>query len=231
MAHVVGVTLCLAAGLAGCASGAPSAAPSLDGGPTTDFSTPLASDGGTSDPTAGPGAMSSSLPGDSPHGFASRLLMPFLDVDLAVLPGMMDAEGNPEFPLCDVAQYLPYYSQPGAAGTTYLYAHARRGMLLSMLEQSKVDDGVSMLGNEVIVYTSASWRHVYTITAVKPHATDYTIADDVAPGEQRLVVQTSEGRVGDPFKLQIAADPVTSSQVTLEEALASPMPRDCAPTE
>jgi hypothetical protein len=227
MAHVVGVTLFLAAGLAGCASGAQSAA----GGPTTNFSTPSPSDGGTSDPTAGPGATPSSLPGESPYGFASRFLMPFLDVDLPVLPGTMDAEGNPEFPLCDVAQYLPYYSQPGAAGTTYLYAHARRGMLLSVLEQSKVDDGVSMLGNEVIVYTSAGWRHVYTITEVKPHATDYTIADEVASGEQRLVVQTSEGRVGDPFKLQIAADPVTSSQVPLEEALASPMPRDCAPTE
>jgi hypothetical protein len=143
----------------------------------------------------------------------------------------MDADGNPEFPLCDVAQYLPYYSQPGAEGTTYLYAHARQGMLLSMLQQSEVNEGASMLGNEVVVYTSAGWRHVYTITAVKPHATDYTIADDVAPTEQRLVVQTSEGRVGDPFKLQIAASPTASSQVPLEEALASPMPRDCAPSQ
>jgi hypothetical protein len=166
---------------------------------------------------------------NAPHGFATRLVIPFLDVDLPVIAGIMDAAGNPEFPLCDVAQYLPYYVQPGAPGTTYLYAHARRGMLGEMLAQSLIDDGAEMLGEQVVVYTSGGWRHTYSISIVKPHATDYSIADEVAPDEERLVLQTSEGTVENPLKLQVAAEPVSSTQVPASEALASPEPRDCAP--
>lgn len=143
----------------------------------------------------------------------------------------MDVDGNPEFPPCDVAQYLPYYSQPGTAGTTYLYAHARQGMLLSMLQHSKVDEGAAMIGHDVSVYTSDGYRYDYSITVVRPHATDYSIADDIAPAEERLVVQTSEGRVGDPFKLQVAAAPVSSVQVPVSEANPSPQPRDCSPQD
>jgi hypothetical protein len=164
-----------------------------------------------------------------PHGYATRLQIPFLQVDLPVIAGLMNSEGNPEFPLCDVAQFLPFYRQPGMTGTTYLYAHARQGMLLSMLQQSKVDGGAAMVGEEIVVYTSDGWRHTYAITQVKPHATDYAIADEIAPGEERLIVQTSEGRVGDPFKLQVAAAPVSSEMGDPSEAAPAPSPRDCSP--
>ena len=170
-----------------------------------------------------------SIDEDAPHGFATRLVIPFLGVDLPVIAGIMDEAGNPEFPLCDVAQYMPYYVQPGAAGTTYLYAHARRGMLGEMLARSLIDNGAQMLGEEVVVYTSGGWRHAYSISIVKPHATDYSIADDVAPDEERLVLQTSEGTVENPLKLQVAAEPVSSMRVPASEATASPQPRDCAP--
>ena len=168
--------------------------------------------------------------GAAPHGYATRLQIPFLQVDLPVLPGVMDADGDPVFPLCDVAQFLPFYRQPGESGTTYLYAHARQGMLLAMLQASEVDGGAAMVGEEVVVYTSDGWRQTYAITQVKPHATDYAIADDIAPGVERLVVQTSEGPVGDPYKLQVAAEPVTSQMVEQAEAVPVPSPRDCAPT-
>ena len=46
---------------------------------------------------------------------------------------------------------------------------------------------------------------------------------------ERLVVQTSEGRVGDPFKLQVAATPVMSVEVPVPDALPSAQPRDCSP--
>lgn len=142
----------------------------------------------------------------------------------------MDATGNPEFPQCDIALYLPYYVQPGALGTTYLYAHARQGMLLSMLQRSRQDDdGASMIGEEIVVYTTGGWIHSYVITIVKPHATDYAIADDLAPNEERLVIQTSEGRVGDPFKLQVAAARRSTERADVSEAMPSPQPRDCAP--
>lgn len=165
----------------------------------------------------------------APHGVATRLLIPSLGVDLPVMKGPVGDDGNPLFPPCDVALYLDYYVQPGAVGTTYLYAHARPGMLLELLEESQVKDGEALIGEQVIVYAAAGWRHEYELSIVRPHATDYEIADNVPPGGERLVVQTSEGRIGDPLKLQIAADPVAAVRVDVVEALASPSPRECGP--
>jgi hypothetical protein len=165
--------------------------------------------------------------GRAPFGYATRLLFPYLDVDLPIIEGRVDENGNPLFPLCDVAEYLAYYVQPGAAGTTYIYAHARPGMLLSMLEASEMPD--QLLDQEIVVYTSDGWRHVYSVFEVKRHARDYSLADDVAPGEHRLIVQTSEGPPGDPNKLQVAARPVAVEAAPLDEVETSPEPRECGP--
>jgi hypothetical protein len=220
--------------LVGCAGAAvePGTTSSVatDGGPSA--ATPAAA---TATPTPGratstPGLTTFEPENDrAPHGVATRLLIPSLDVDLPVIEGPVDEDGNPLFPPCDVALYLDYYVQPGAIGTTYLYAHARRGMLLPLLEASQVDEGSGLIGEQVIVYTADGWRHEYELSIVRPHATDYSIADDVPPGDERLVVQTSEGRVGDPLKLQVAGDPIASEQVDVAEALASPNPRECGP--
>ncbi len=149
--------------------------------------------------------------------------MPVLAQDFA-LPD------NPEgYPLCDVAQYLVHYAQPGEPGTVYLYGHARRGMLLPLLEASQVDDGRDLLGRSVFVYTSDGDRYEYRITIVRRHAVDFSLANDIAPGEQRLVIQTSEGPSGTVPKLQVAAEPVAVVSRPLEEALPSPSPRACPP--
>ncbi len=145
-----------------------------------------------------------------------------------MIEGQVDADGNPLFPLCDVAQYLAYYVQPGAPGTTYIYAHARQGMLLPLLEAS-AQDGQPLLGKEMFVYTSGGWRHAYSIFLVRQHATDYSLADDLAPGEHRLIVQTSEGPVGDPNKVQVAARPVSTERTGPADVTTSPNPRECAP--
>jgi Sortase domain len=221
--------------LSGCVQAQPSAAtesPAWTSDPTV---APLA--GPTRAPTRATPRVSdapatqapSSADERAPYGYATRLVIPFLEVDLPVIAGVMDAEGNPRFPPCDVALYLPYYVQPGANGTTYLYAHAREGMLLTMLEHSKVDGGAALVGKEVFVHTADGSRHDYSITIVRAHATDYSIADDLASTEQRLVLQTSEGRVGDPFKLQVAARPVAVDRSSPHEAVTSPRPRDCGP--
>lgn len=152
-----------------------------------------------------------------------------LGVDLPVIAGIMDADGDPVFPPCDVASYLPYYSQPAEAGTTYLYAHARRGMLLPLLEASRVDEGAALIGQKVDVYTADSQRYVYEAFVVKRHTTDYSLADDVAPGEQRLIVQTSEGPVDNPLKLQLGARLVSTEPVPIDEARPPAAPRECAP--
>lgn len=166
----------------------------------------------------------------TPTGVATRLVIPYLDVDLPIVSDEIEVSGNPDgYPLCDVAQYLSRYSQPGVPGTVYLYAHARPAMLLRLLEASRVDNGTELLGQQAIVYTSDNWLHVYRIFIVKRHTTDFSLADDLRPGEERLVIQTSEGPTGTEAKLQIAAQPISTDELPRDGALPSADPRVCAP--
>ena len=153
-----------------------------------------------------------------------------LEVDLPVISDRVDLPDNRDgFPLCDVAIYDSHYRQPGEEGTTYIYAHAQEGMLLPMLEASYVDDGRAMLHEEIRIFTGDGFVFVYEITHVRRHATDWSLADDVEPGEQRLVIQTSEGPPGTEPKLQVAARPVDVREVPIRRALPTAEPRACPP--
>jgi hypothetical protein len=132
------------------------------------------------------------------------------------------------YPLCDVAMYMPTFVQPGELGTTYIYAHAQRGMFLPLLRASEVQDGASLLGALVEVYTSADELHIYEISRVKRHATDLSLANDAGVAEQ-LILQTSEGPTGTIPKLQVAATPVSVIRASSADAQPHPQPRVCAP--
>ena len=56
--------------------------------------------------------------------------------------------------------------------TTYLYAHARDGMFLPLLLQSRIDNGSAMLGMLVQVYTSDDQLFLYEITRVLRHQSE-----------------------------------------------------------
>lgn len=185
-------------------------------------------------PTPGPGTAPTptATPAPTPTAepaVASRIRIPSLRIDLPVVSGELRVRGNTgNYPLCDVAQYLTFYSQPGLPGTTYIYAHAQRGMFLPLLRASTRDDGAELIGALVEVYTNDNRLHLYRIYLVKRHSTDLTIAS-VPPGEQRLVLQTSEGFAGHPQKLQVAARPVSIVNVRRAAANPRPDPRICLP--
>jgi hypothetical protein len=178
-----------------------------------------------------PGSPSAS-PVPAPTGeraFATRVRIPLLQIDLPIVPGDLDVPGNlNDYPLCDVAMYLPEFVQPGEPGTTYLYAHAQRGMFLPLLTASETDDGAALIGALVEVFTSADEVHVYEIVVVKRHATDFSLATDAGDAEQ-LLLQTSEGPTGTVPKLQVAARPVSVSRAAPSEAQPEPQPRVCLP--
>jgi hypothetical protein len=167
-----------------------------------------------------PPLASSDLPTASPTSpadrVATRVRIAALKVDLPVVkpPGGADT-----YPLCDVAMYLRELGQPGQAHATYLYAHARTGMFLPLLEASLVQNGKSMLGMVVEVWTSDDQRFLYEITQVRRHQTD--LIDAAAAAREELWLQTSEGPKGTPGKLQVialllsqeAADPVDAHPV------------------
>jgi len=187
-----------------------------------------------SESAAGPSPAPTFQPGPSPSiepesaSRASRIVLESLGIDLPVVPGDLQVAGNPPgYPLCDVAQYSPAYRQPGQTGTTYLYAHAQEGMFLPLLEASRSNDGRSLDGVEVIVYTEDGRAHRYEIFSVIRHATDHRIADTVRPGDRRLVLQTSEGPSGTVPKLQVAARHVSSEPDDGDPAPPPAAPRVC----
>src|SRR5207253_5583467 len=53
--------------------------------------------------------------------------------------------------------------------STYIFAHARTGMFLPLLEGSKVDNGKKMKGMLVQVYTSDDQLFLYSISEVRRH--------------------------------------------------------------
>jgi hypothetical protein len=161
-------------------------------------------------PTASP-----SIPADR---VATRVRIAALQVDLAVVK----PPGDPStYPLCNVAMYVQELGQPGGGRATYLYAHARDGMFLPLLEASLVDDGKQMLGMVVEVWTSDDQRFLYVISDVRRHQTDLSAA--TATTTEELWLQTSEGPKGTIGKLQVIAQPL--SQEAADPAEAHPLPK------
>jgi hypothetical protein len=114
--------------------------------------------------------------------------------------------------------------QPGQGRATYLYAHAREGMFLPLLEASRTKKGKKMLGMVVEVWTSDDQRFLYEIVEVRPH--QLTLDDAFAATEDELWLQTSEGPKGTPGKLQVVARPI--SQEASDHASAHPKPHPVA---
>jgi hypothetical protein len=168
-------------------------------------------------------------PDPAGRGVASRIRIPSLRIDLPVVPSDLYVPGNADFyPLCDVATYMREYVQPGEAGTTYIYAHAQQGMFAPLLAASLTDDGASLIGSLIEVYTTNSELHLYEIYLVKRHALDLSLAD-APPGVHMLVLQTSEGVSGTIPKLQVAARPISVVPASPIDTNPVPHPRVCLP--
>ena len=130
-----------------------------------------------------------------PPGY--RLQIQRLGIDLPLAEGDIardiDLQRTPE----GAAFHLPGTSLPGLGGNTYLYAHARVGMFLSLWN--------ARVGDEVIVSTPDLRALRYVVSEVHPRVAP----DDVSwvqptPGE-RLTLQTSTGPdPGDPRFVVIA---------------------------
>jgi len=155
-------------------------------------------------PSLGPGGEAS--PSPAADRVATRVVVPALRIDLPVVRPPDDPK---HFPYCDVAEFLPQLGQPGFGDTTYLYAHARTGMFLPILEESKRNNGQRMIGMLVQVYTSDDQLFLYEITRVLRHQT--TLDAAFAADGERLMLQTSEGPRGTIEKTMLIARPLGSS--------------------
>lgn len=170
-----------------------------------------------------PGASADAAPSFPPDRVATRIVIRRLGIDL---PIMLQTDNYGIYPLCDVALYQPLLGQPGQGRATYIYAHAREGMFLPLLRRSeRGDDGASMIGMTVEIYTSDNWLFLYTITEVRRHTRD--LNDAVNTRTERLWMQTSEGPYGHVPKLQVVADFLSAEKTDVKSAHPNAHPRIC----
>jgi hypothetical protein len=157
---------------------------------------PTAEPSVTPGPTSGPtDTPAPTIPADR---VATRVVVAALGIDIPVV-----RQPDPAYPACGVAMYHEALGQPGQGRATYLYAHARTGMFLPILDASKVDNGAAMLGMIVEVYTSDDQLFLYEVTEVRRHQLDLDAA--VAATTEQLWLQTSEGPKGTRPKTQVVA--------------------------
>lgn len=191
----------------------PSQAPTIVTAPPTITPTFTATPSGEPTPTPVP-----TPPADR---VATRVVIKDLAIDLPVI----DQPASASYPLCNVAMYLKELHQPGFGGATYLYAHARAGMFLPILNASKVANGARMIGMTVEVYTSDDQLFVYTITEVRRHQLDLDAA--IAATTDQIWLQTSEGPKGTRPKTQVVGELVSSGPTDHDAAHPVAKPKVC----
>ena len=151
-------------------------------------------------PTAAP---SQELPTAKPATIAgSRIAVPRLGIDLPLelgeiardVPREGFAGATPE----NVAFVFPSSRLPGEGGNTYIYAHARTGMFLSLWG--------AKLGDEVVIYRPDDGaRRSYRVALIAPRVNPADAHWLDPNGEERLTLQTSTGpNPGDPRFIVVA---------------------------
>jgi hypothetical protein len=145
---------------------------------------------------------------------ATRISISRFGIDLPVVH-----EPAGRYPWCNVAMYLDALSQPGEAGPTMIYAHARTGMFLPLLTASKSRNGAGMVGMIVNVWTSDSRLYTYQVTAVHRFSYALPSSDYV---QEVLWLQTSEGPHGTPHKLILEAKRISVTSASYAASHPTP---------
>jgi len=133
-----------------------------------------------------PDAIAPTVPPDPqpiPDGY--RIQIPRLGIDLPIQEGDVrrdiDLAQTPE----NVAFHLPGTAIPGQGSNTYLYAHARRGMFLSLWGAKP--------GDEVFISTPDRRLLVYVVGDVLPRVPPSDVSVAAPTSAERLTLQTSTG--------------------------------------
>ena len=150
---------------------------------------------------------------------ATRIVVSSLGINLAVM------KGPSGYPPCKVAMYQRELMQPREPGVSLIYAHARTGMFLPLLTRSKVNNGASLIGMKVKVYTSDSRVSTYQIVSVRRHVTSLQSAFTVT--SERLWMYTSEGPNWRYPKLIVSAKRLSTAVTTYAASHPRPRPVAC----
>jgi hypothetical protein len=149
---------------------------------------------------------------------ATRVALNYYSINLPVI-------ASSGYPKCGVGMYIRELAQPREPGVTYIYAHARKGMFLPLLNASKVNNGAAMIGKLVRVYTTDNKMVTYQIDRVRRHVS--SIQNSLGIKTERLWLQTSEGPNFTYPKLVIEAKRISIENVSYATAHPTPHPYTC----
>jgi len=146
----------------------------------------------TVSPTASPTATPTPA---IPPGY--RIKIPRLAIDLPIAEGDIERDTVRLETPNDFAFHLPGTAIPGDRGNSYIYAHARRGMFLSLWNARE--------GDEIVIVTPDGRELRYVVREVHPRVDPTDVSMAVPTTTERLTLQTSTGpNPGDPRFVVIA---------------------------
>jgi hypothetical protein len=196
------------------------------------LASPSASPSSSPSPSLEPGISPAASPEPTRHPdgreFATRVVVPAMDIDLPVIAG------NDGYPYCNVAMYLTtgkkasndVFGQPGEGRATYIYSHARDGMFGPIWENAIRDNTPNkMLGMVVEVYTNWNRVHLYEVRSVRRHVT--SLDNAISRNKEEIWLQTSEGPKGTPGKTQVIGRFLSVEDSTKKESQPKPKPVRC----
>jgi LPXTG-site transpeptidase (sortase) family protein len=180
----IGIALVVGSTLPRAGSVAPLAVPSATPAPTTSAGATTVAP--TSAPTISP----------IPEGY--RIRVPRLGIDLPIAEGDLYRDTVQQQTPENFAFHFPGTAIPGTVGNSYLYAHARRGMFLSLWNAA--------LGDEVTITTPVGVELKFKVTEIPGKVPPEDVSWLQPSSDERLTLQTSTGpNPQDPRFVVIAA--------------------------
>jgi LPXTG-site transpeptidase (sortase) family protein len=156
---------------------------------------PIATPGVTPTPSASTSASPTVRP--IPDGY--RVQIPRLGIDLPIAEGDIErdvvAQQTPE----NFAFHLPGSAIPGEGGNSYIYAHARRGMFLSLWN--------ARAGDRVSISTPGGAALQYVVVEVHPRVPPADTTWVLPTSLERLTLQTSTGPNREDPRFVVVASP------------------------
>lgn len=185
----VGIALIAGGGLPRGGSVAPIALPNASAAASTPTAT-TSPDSTTLSPTA---------PTIAPIPDGYRIAMPRLGIDLPIAEGDVQRDVVIQRTPENFAFHFPGTAIPGTLGNSYIYAHARRGMFLS-LWNARVGDNVS-------ITTPGGDELKFVVTEVHPRVPAADTSWLQPTDDERLTLQTSTGPNRDDPRFVVVAAP------------------------
>ncbi|MEA2662280.1 MAG: Sortase domain [Chloroflexota bacterium] len=137
----------------------------------------------------------------APIAAGYRVQIPRLGIDLPLAEGDLardiDQQKTPE----NFAFHLPGTSIPGLGSNTYIYAHARTGMFLTLWN--------AKVGDEVFISTPDLRALKYVVTEVHPRVAPDDVSWVQPTQSERVTLQTSTGPNPSDPRFVVVAIPAT----------------------